>query len=178
MCIVIDTNIIPAVFKASNDKFKQYECVLDWLLFGKAKLVIGGTKYDLEVKSRIPSLINLMKELAKRGKIHPIDDKLVDDRELENKNLERSNEFDDPHIVALLAVSKATILCSEDKRSFAFVNDRKFYDDPVKIPKIVCCLSHTRSKELLSDNNICPNGEHNKIGRKLAEKIKDMVMNS
>lgn len=175
MCMLIDTNLIPVIFKASNANHKKYECVLDWLLFGKAKIVVGGSKYYKEIQKKIPSFVPFLIELSKCNKIHSFNDKTIDEIEQKNISLECDPDFDDPHIIALLSVSRARIFCSEDSRSFKFVTDKKFYLNGQEQPSIVCLLTHLASKELLNDKNICELPVHDKISTSIATRIKDKI---
>lgn len=175
MCMLIDTNLIPVIFKASNANHDKYECVLDWLLFGKAKIVIGGTKYNKEIQKNIPSFVPFLAELSRCNKVHAFDDNTIDKLENKNVEIEPDPDFDDPHIVALLVISKARVLCSEDLRSFKFVTNKKFYPTGQTLPGIVCLQDHLASKELLNDRNICELPSHGKLSVHIASRIKEKI---
>ena len=48
MCVIVDTNAFAAVFNANANNHDEFAPVLDWIISGKGKLVIGGTKYMSE----------------------------------------------------------------------------------------------------------------------------------
>lgn len=50
MCIIVDTNTFGPVFDSNNEKHAEFKPVLDWVLHGKGKFVIGGSKYMAELK--------------------------------------------------------------------------------------------------------------------------------
>ena len=49
MCVIVDTNAVAAVFNANANNHDEFAPVLDWIISGKGKLVIGGTKYMSEL---------------------------------------------------------------------------------------------------------------------------------
>lgn len=144
MCIVIDTNVIPAVFKPSNGDHQDYKPILDWIIDGKGKVIIGGTKY----KNEIFGFLSFLAELKRKDKVVTITDEIVNKKEDELIKLINDEKCDDPHIIALLSVSGCKLLCSKDKRSFEFIKVKEFYPNK-EIPKI---YTGARNKqELIQD---------------------------
>lgn len=149
MCIVIDTNNISRVFNTSNIEHKNYEPVLNWILKGKGKIIIGGTSFNNEIKKNYRFLV-FLQELSKHNKVVSFKEIEVDKLESEIKELiPPSLDFDDPHIVALLKISKCRLICSEDKRAFEYFKSRKIFQGHT--PKI---YSGLKNQDLLKDSNI------------------------
>ena len=153
MCIVIDVNTFPSVFDQSSERHPHFSAVLNWIIDGKGKIVWGGTKYLSEI-SRLGKYRRLWIQLGKAGKLVPIDDSLVDSQEREIKELCTDPDFDDPHIVALLSVSGCKLLCSQDARSYPYIQKKALYPKGAKLPKIYCERSSRRASKLLTDANI------------------------
>jgi hypothetical protein len=49
MCIIIDTNRFSSIFEEENSDHDEFKPILDWIIFGKGKIVYGGTKYKQEL---------------------------------------------------------------------------------------------------------------------------------
>jgi len=47
--IVIDSCVLPKVFKASDKNHKDFAKVCEWIIHGDGKLVYGGTKQIKEI---------------------------------------------------------------------------------------------------------------------------------
>jgi predicted nucleic acid-binding protein len=169
--MLIDTNLIAVIFNKKNKRHTVYKPVLEWFVMGKAKIVIGGGSYYRKEIKRLTSYVPILTELSRLNKTHWFSDEKVEDLTAHMKSLENKADFDDPHIVALLSVSKAKIFCSEDKRSFQFINDKKFYPEGQEAPKILSLKTHDASLELLDDENICSNGEHKALPEAIAQKF-------
>jgi hypothetical protein len=174
--MLIDANLITVIFNKTNERHDVYKPVLKWFVMGRAKIVTGGGRfYRSEIKKRLASYMPMLTELSRLNKTHSFPDKDVDELTISIKKMETGHDFDDPHIVALLCISKARIFCSEDERAFPFVNDRKFYPRGQETPKILSLKTHKASLGLLNDENICSNGVHQAlpaaIARKFLEKL-------
>jgi hypothetical protein len=170
--MLIDANLITVVFNKNNERYTLYKPVLEWFVMGRAKIVIGGGRYyRIEIKERLASYVPILVELSRLNKTHWFPDEAVDELTTHIKNLETMPDFDDPHIVALLCISKAKIFCSEDERSFQFVKDKRFYPRGQETPKILSLKTHEASLELLRDENICSNGIHQALPVGIARKF-------
>jgi predicted nucleic acid-binding protein len=153
MCIVIDTNAFAKVFTPHNAEHDNYKPVFDWILHGKGKLILGGTKYELEeIRNKMPKYVGLLAELARARKVHRVDTVRVDS---EAAKLEEfcTKDHDDPHIVALCIVSKTKILCTGDERSHSFVKNKNHYPKGQKPPKIYTNKTHA---DLLTPDTLKP----------------------
>jgi hypothetical protein len=169
--MIIDANVIPCIFSPRNSKHEKFRPVLKWLLYGRGKIILGGKLYTKEILEKQKSYVSLMLELKKINKIHFIDNSLVDLKEKEVSNKELDPDFDDPHIIALSILSKATIICSDDSRSFKFIKRMKEYDNDCIVPKIYTSVDHSPHTEILCDGNICSNGEHNILNKSVSDKF-------
>jgi hypothetical protein len=170
--MLIDANLIAVIFNKDNERYAVYKPVLEWFVGGRAKIVIGGGRYYRnEIQKRLASYIPILTELGRLNKTHWFPDNVVAELTAHIKNMENKSDFDDPHIVALLCVSKAKIFCSEDERSFQFVKDRRFYPKGQEVPKILSLKTHNASLELLNDENICSNGVHQALPVAIARKF-------
>ena len=168
MCMVIDVNTISCVLSSKNEKHKLFLPVLKWFLYGKAKICLGGKLED--EYNNLLSYQPLFKEFAKFNKIHKIGESLIKGKENEIIEIEKDRDFDDPHIIALIIVSRAKVLCSDDSRSFKYVHRIKEYDKRAIIPKIYTTSNkHLLPTKVLCDKNICCNGDHITLDKRIAD---------
>lgn len=172
MCMIIDTNTISSVFASDNLQHKEFEPILKWLIYGKAKICVGGRYLTEELAGKnLRRYLPLIKELAKFNKVHFYDNNIVNAKENEIKQIEKDPDFDDPHILALAIIAKAKIICSDDSRSFKFIKKLKEYDKNADVPKIYTSKYHDPQVDLLNDSNICVNGIHNALNKASADAI-------
>lgn len=177
MCMIIDANTIPCVFSKNNAKHEAFKPVLEWIVYGKGKISLGGKLLTKEIVEKQRSYIQIILELNKFNKIHKFDNSIVDKKEEEIKQKERDPDFDDPHIIALSIVSGAKIICSDDQRSFKFIGKIKEYEKSSEVPKIYTTMGHNPHTELLCDLNICGNGNHSSLNKDLADKLWKAIEN-
>ncbi len=153
MCIVIDTNTIVAMFDTSNQEHAKFRPVLDWIVSGKGKIVIGGSKYREEVFIKIRKYNRFLNYLRIKRKIVEISTEEVDLAEVRIKSLESSPDFDDAHLIALLDVSGCMLICSKDERAYPFLKKMELYQRRSDRPKI---YRSSQNADLLCDANIAP----------------------
>lgn len=175
MCMIIDANVFPCVFSPNNAKHSKFKPVLEWLIFGKAKMILGGKLFREEILQKQKSFTPLLLELNKLNKIHMLDNDLIDNKEQEIKSKENDPDFDDPHIIALAIESRCKLICSDDARSFKFIHKIKTYDNNSIEPSIYTTISHAPHTELLCDSNICSNGIHTVLDKTVATKIFNII---
>jgi len=175
MCMLIDANLIPVVFSSRNSRHAEYKCLLEWFLYGKPKIVIGGYFFTKEIAISLKSYLPLFTEFSKLNKVHKIDDAAIQQLTEEINSSENNPDFDDPHLLALLVLSKAKLYCSEDERSYRFVKDKKFYPDGCNPPKILTFAHHSSCLDLLSDENICGIGIHKPLPKKIADLLFERI---
>ncbi len=150
MCIIIDINCLSNVFDAESQKHKDFKPILDWILNRNGKIVCGGTKYREELK-KVQKYNKLLINLTSSGKVVWIEDKKVDQEQKKVQDKLSHRNFDDPHIVAIIIVSKCKLLCSNDNKSFEFIKNHIFYPKGVNKPLI---YTRQKNEDLLCDSNI------------------------
>lgn len=150
MCVIVDTNCFASVFDPKSEKHAEFSPVLDWILNGKGKLVYGGTKYIQELsKTKYLKIFNILNSKAK--KVVVVDKSKVDEVQIAIERSVIDPDFDDPHLPAIVIVSKCEVICSEDTRSVKFITDSNLYPKGVNIPKY---YTSSRNKDLLCDKYI------------------------
>lgn len=123
MTIVIDTNSFPCVFDTANEHHTQFAPVKEWIEQRNGFLVFGGKTFKEElIKSYHRA--RLVRQMKDAGMAIEIKDDLVDRAEAEVREKTAGTTCDDPHIIALLAVSRCHLLCSQDKQSYPFIKDK------------------------------------------------------
>lgn len=160
MCIVIDTNCFTSVFVTESDNHPEFEPVYEWLTNGRGKLVYGGSSYKKELKLA-RKFIPIFTEFARRNKLVRVSDQKVDEWEEQVKKKLESNgkdyvndeRYNDSHLVAIFSVSGCRLLCSTDKKSFPFINDKQYYIKDRKPPSF---YTAKRNAKLLCDQYIGP----------------------
>lgn len=172
MCVIVDTNCLANVFDKKSEKHDDFKPVLDWVLNGKGKLVYGGTKYlqELRKASKYFKILNLLKDKA--NKVIIVNKEAVDKEQERISNVITDPDFDDPHLPAIVIVSKCRIICSQDTRSVRFVKDSQIYPKGIVIPKYYTSI---RNRSLLCDKYIDdmykPLDKLNKTKRELIQKV-------
>lgn len=150
MPIIIDTNCVPTLFNRRSENFKELEPVLNWILKGKGVMIIGGTKYKEEI-SKLRNYLGIIRLLKEGGKLQEGDLNEIDNYQRKVERLNSDPDFDDPHLVAIVFVTKCKIICSADGRSVKHVTDAKYY--PTNFRKPVYYMS-SRNKDLLCDTYV------------------------
>lgn len=152
MCVIVDANTLSIVFNNDLKAKEQFEPVLNWVLQGKGKFIIGGTKYMNELK-KVNKALNFLTMLKMRtkDKVIILPDVFVDKIQKEIEAKVSDPDFDDPHLPAMVIVSRCMVICSLDARSVDFVTMPKLYPKGVKVPRYYTGLQNT---DLLSDKYI------------------------
>lgn len=153
MCIVIDVNTVHSVFNPDCANHVHFKAVLDWIVTGRGKIVCGGTRYFEEL-AKLQKYIRVINLLKSAGKVVLVNDADVDRKAEELKKICADNDFDDPHIVALLIVSGCKLVCSQDARSYPYLRKAEWYPAAAARPKIYCSRSSRRAGSILADKNI------------------------
>lgn len=151
MPIIVDANCLSSVFDKTCNDHSEFEPVFDWIINGKGKMIYGGAKYLKELShcKRILPLINHLKN--HKNKVIVLDSKRVDDLQKDIEALVDDPDFDDPHLIAMIAVSGCRLLCSKDERSERFILDKTLYPNGSKPPKY---YKSKKNANLLSDSYI------------------------
>jgi len=138
MCVLIDANVWSAVFDEKNEKHHKYSDLLFWLNSNKeAMIVYGGKTYKKELLSNGQKRLQLLDRFNKSGKVRKLNDAEVDEEEQriseiyvrKGRNPKAKKDFDDKHLLAIMMVGKTRLLCSEDKDSKHYLNDKEFYPE-------------------------------------------------
>ena len=133
MPIIIDTNCIVNVFDPKCVKHAEFSPVRDWIFSGKGKMVYGGTKYNQEL-GKLTKYLRIIRYLRENNKVIVGDKDAIDQWQTHVEGLRVNDDFDDPHLVAISAMTKCSLICSEDTRSIKYVKDKKYYPSGCKIP--------------------------------------------
>lgn len=151
MCIVIDVNTIPLVLSRSPQKHSEFAPVHEWILSARgAKMVYGGRKYKAEL-SGLKRYLSYIAELRKSGKVTLVADSAVDGEAKRVRKLVDADDFDDSHLVGIIAASGCRLLCSTDKRADKFIKMKTLYPRGVSPPSIYRSREHAH---LLCRRNI------------------------
>lgn len=135
MCLIIDTNTFNSVFDKNNIHHDHFAPILNWIIEGEGKVIIGGTKYKNELK-HAHKYLKIFGQLNRSRKLINLNDQIVDDYQKILEAMETHPDFDDPHLVAIAYTSRCKIICSLDKRAFPFLNRKDFYPNNSPRPKI------------------------------------------
>jgi predicted nucleic acid-binding protein len=150
MCIIIDTCCFASVFDAKTIDHEHYQPVLKWVTDGKGKIIYGGTKYKEEL-AKAGKYLQLIVELRKAGKVIELELEKVDLVQYDVKSKETDLDFDDPHLIAIVIVSRCKIVCTHDRRSHKFLKKKSLYPKSTYRPLIYSNKTH---QSLLCDKHI------------------------
>jgi predicted nucleic acid-binding protein len=150
MCIIVDPPLFVALFKKSDTRHETFSPVLQWVKDGKGKFVVGGSLYQSEL-GKVGTVLKPIQELEKKGKVVRRDKKKVDIQVEIVKTQEKSKDFDDPHLVALVLESGCRLVCTSDDRAHKYLKDEKFFKKNNSVPSLFTNASH---KHLLCKSNI------------------------
>ena len=150
MCIVVDPPIFVPIFKAGDPEHALYAPVLQWVNAGGGKFVLGGSKYREELQ-KIGSVLKPLLELEKRNKLVRVPDEKVDAEQEEAKRIQPKNDFDDPHLVALIRATQCRLICVRDPRSHRYLRASALYGGTKGRPRL---YTRPQNRKLLCDKNI------------------------
>jgi hypothetical protein len=145
MCLVVDTCSFPVVFHHKAERFLPIQ---KWIFKGKGKLIYGGTTFAKEIRGKRTA--DLLAQLKKAGKAVQLPMADVDAMEREIKAKEPAKDFNDPHLLAMIVVSKCCVVCTDEKKAVPYLKRRDLYPEGAKLPKIyrnkkhadLCCDDH------------------------------------
>ena len=152
MAIIIDTNCFSRVFSRTDKEHHDFSPVLDWILCGNGFLVYGGSKYIQELKE-CKKYLRFLRLLKDMKKVYVCDCESVDKLQAMYEEMIDDPDFDDPHLPAIVRVSKCRLICSRDFRSVRFVTSRDLYPKRFYLPHY---YSSARDAGLLTNSNIDP----------------------
>lgn len=150
MAIIIDVNCLPNVFSPSAAKHDEFKPVLEWILVGKGLMVYGGSKYRDELKE-MPKYLPIIRLLKDVGKVLEGCTKDIDELQSKVEEINEDEDFDDPHLPAIVLFTKCKLICSEDTRSIKHVTNKKYYPSGFPTPAY---YTSGANKKLLTDNYV------------------------
>lgn len=133
--LIIDANIIAALFFKDNQRFSDFEELREFILSRRGFLAFGGTKYKSEI-AKISRAVQILKSLERRGQIRFHNDAEVDREEQRILQLVPIADCDDHHLIALVCVSKARVVATDDRRADPHLKNRRLYPAGVRKPAI------------------------------------------
>lgn len=151
MCVVADPPTFIPMFKSADPEHQKFKPVIDWVMAGPGKFVMGGSKYNEELRA-IRSILSHLSELEKMGKIIRKPEADVDEEESLVKVIEPDRDFDDPHLVALIRLTGCRLICVRDPRSHKFLLATYLYRSSKDRPKLY--TGAKRNSTLLITKNI------------------------
>ncbi len=94
---------------------------------------MGGTKYLKELRgaAKFLTIIRLLNDI---GKVVQVNSVAVDKLQVVMEEKINNPDFDDPHLPAIVIVSKCQIICSKDHRAIGFVTKPNLYPNGIKAP--------------------------------------------
>ncbi len=101
----------------------------------------------------MPKYQTILAEMSRSGKICKVGDTDVNAEQQKLEDTPLHGKCNDPHIIAIVIVSKCCLVCTKDGALIKFLKDKTFYPKDVKIPRIYQREEH---KNLLVDANIAP----------------------
>lgn len=150
MAIIIDTNCFARVFCRSNKEHADFAPVLEWIVCGNGFLVYGGSKYKQELRNAM-KYMRFFNMLKTAKKAIAFDDEPIDKLQEKYEQLIHDPDFDDPHLPAIVLVSKCRLICTKDRRSFRFVTSPDIYPKRFHVPMY---YSGLQDEDKLADKNI------------------------
>ena len=132
--VILDTNCFSHVFNRSDKRHAAFVDFLDWLCSGSGHLVYGGKKYLDELK-KTKRYLKIFRLLSQWNKAELYDMVSIDSEMDRIIHLVNDSRFDDPHLAAIVIVSKCRVICTSDSRSFIFLKRKDIYDGKVPCPK-------------------------------------------
>lgn len=136
MCIVIDSCVLPKVFKKADQQHNNYRAVCEWIVNGEGKIVYGGSKFEKEIFDHHKWFLKALGLLQSHGKAIRADKSKVDRRQAIVEKLVKDRDFDDPHLLALLGVTGCQLICTGDTRAEKYILDKALYPKGGSVPAI------------------------------------------
>jgi predicted nucleic acid-binding protein len=142
MCIILDANCL-GLFTSADSRMVPITAYFR----NNGGIAIGGTKLKAEYKNN-GKFIRFLAELARQGQVFKVSDAVVDEKANQIAS-SSSPKSDDPHILAIAALSNARILVSHDQPLHQDFTSTNFF-----IPKGKVYQNQTH-KKLLSKLQKC-----------------------
>ena len=81
-------------------------------------------------------------------------------------------KFDDPHLAAIVIITRSFIICTGDSRSFPFLSRKDIYEGKVKCPKF---YTGTKCSSLLKTKYT---GKQRKLNKKSVQMVMEVIQGS
>lgn len=141
MGLIIDTNCLSHVFNKNDEKHPDFLPVYEWLMCGSGQLIYGGSRYLQELSmTRYVKIFSLLRTY-KKAMIYDCGSIDMLQKQIEQKISDP--DFDDPHLPAIVIVSKCRVICSGDTRSIKFVKKKDLYPKGVRRPSFYTGINNT-----------------------------------
>lgn len=173
MPIIVDSNTISRVFNVKNKEHAPYRPVLDWILRGEGIVVVGGDEYMKEL-SKTAFLMRYLRVLKEARKVVFVTNEKVQ-LELDRiSTIGIPDDFNDPHICALVNASKVGLVCTYDVSSCKYVGNSMYYKN-MHPPKFF--TGREKNRELLSMKYVpkCWNDKVFKLSDRLAQSLFEKI---
>ena len=165
---ILDTNCFSHVFNRADVRHNDFSPFLEWLISGSGYLVYGGTKYKDELQ-KATKYLKLFSILNQYNKAIPYNSKLID-QEMERIVKQVNNTtFDDPHLAAIVVITKSRVICSGDSRSFSFLKRKDIYNGQVDCPKFYTGI---KCSHLLKPRYV---GKKNQLNNKVSNNLYNTI---
>lgn len=151
MCIVIDTCTFASVFNKNAVGHREFRPVLEWIVVGKGKIVYGGATYKKELSKAREYEIRFFAELRRSGKVVEVDNIQVDRAEKRIKKQNTNPNFNDPHLLAIIVISKCLLICTKEKKLNKYFKSSPFCPRGKLFPRTYHSM---KNKDLLNDKYI------------------------
>ena len=146
MCVLIDPGCIPKVFNSANAQHKEFKPLLNWIHSRVGRIVWGGTKYSTELQN-CSKYLRFFTELEKSGRVTRLPSDVVDSVAENLKEIERGQDFNDEHLVAIVMVCRCPLVCTSDMTAAGYLKAVRLYTGcAARPPKI---YSRKRNRDLL-----------------------------
>lgn len=166
--VILDTNCFSHVFNAHDIRHPEFEYFLNWLCRGPGYLVYGGSKYlkELEDAKKYLRFFTLLQQYNKAR----VYDKSQIDLEMDRiKELIKDADFDDPHLAAIVIITKARVICTGDERCIRHLKQKHIYNGKVEVPRFYI---NPRCSSLLTERYV---GHGLKLNKRKAELLSSMI---
>jgi predicted nucleic acid-binding protein len=124
--ILVDACVISIIFNNTHQNHSDFIPVLQRIHDGRVKMVYGGSQFNAEL-SKLYNYLRIIKQLRTAGKAIKLNDADVDAQAARIRTIEPLPDFDDPHLLAIIIVSKAPVICTVDARAMPFLRESRFY---------------------------------------------------
>ena len=166
--VILDTNCFSHVFNRNDKRHPDFSDFMDWLCSGPGYLVYGGSKY-LEELSSAKHYLKIFQLLNQYNKAVAYDNISIDKEMDRIIKMVDNPKFDDPHLAAIVIITKSLVICTGDTRSIPFLSRKDIYNGKVKCPKFYTGAS---CSSLLKTSYI---GKQRKLNKKSVLKVMDVV---